>query len=158
MAGTDLVIERLLEAPRHLVWKAYTEAELVKRWWCPRPWQTSECEIDLRPGGKFYTKMAGPNGEEFAGTGCYLEIVPNERIAWTSALGEGWRPNPADPAGFAFTAVVTLADAGEGRTLYRVVAMHADAEAADKHKAMGFEAGWTAVADQLGEVAAGLGG
>ena len=158
MAGTDLVIERLLEAPRHLVWKAYTEAELVKRWWCPRPWQTSECEIDLRPGGKFYTKMAGPNGEEFAGTGCYLEIVPNERIAWTSALGEGWRPNPADPAGFAFTAVVTLADAGEGRTLYRVVAMHADSEAAEKHKAMGFEAGWTAVADQLGEVAAGLGG
>jgi uncharacterized protein YndB with AHSA1/START domain len=156
MAETDLVIERVLEAPRALVWEAYTQAEHVKRWWCPRPWQTPECEIDLRPGGKFYTKMAGPNGEEFSGTGCFLEIVERERLVWTSALGEDWRPNAMGPEAFVFTAVVTLADAGESRTHYRVVAKHADAEAAGRHAAMGFQDGWSAVAAQLEEVAGSL--
>lgn len=156
MSDTDLTVERLLEAPRHLVWRAYTEADLLKQWWCPRPWTTPEAEIDLRPGGRFYTKMAGPNGEEFAGTGCVLDVVEGERLVWTSALGADWRPNVPVENGFLFTAVVTLEDAGEGRTRYRVVARHADAEAAGRHGAMGFETGWGTAAEQLGEVARGL--
>ncbi|MBV8686919.1 MAG: SRPBCC family protein [Alphaproteobacteria bacterium] len=156
MSETDLVVERVLDAPRELVWEAYTNPEHLKKWWCPKPWSTPECEMDVRPGGKFFTRMEGPNGEGFAGTGCFLEVVEGERIVWTSALGEGWRPNAADPAGFVFTAVVTLADAGEGRTRYRVVAMHPDAAAAGRHETMGFKDGWGTAADQLGEVAAAL--
>lgn len=157
--ATDLVLERILDAPRALVWKAWTTPEHLKRWWAPRPYQTPECEMDLRPGGAFYTKMTGPDGFEEAGTGCFLEIVEGERIVWTSALGEGWRPNdlPADGCGaFAFTAAVTLEDAGEGRTRYRAVAMHANAADRDTHEKMGFHDGWGTCADQLGEVAAGL--
>ena len=160
MAETnDLVLERLLDAPRALVWKAWTTPEHVKRWWAPRPYETPECEMDLRPGGGFYTKMTGPDGFEESGTGCFLEIVEGEKVIWTSALGEGYRPNVLDTEGcgaFAFTAIVTFEDAGDGRTRYRVVAMHASASDRDTHEKMGFLDGWGTVAEQLGEVAAGL--
>ncbi|HMI41656.1 MAG TPA: SRPBCC domain-containing protein, partial [Sphingomicrobium sp.] len=59
---TDLKIERTLDAPRDLVWKAWTDAEHIKRWWAPRPYETPEVEIDLKPGGIFYTRMTGPDG------------------------------------------------------------------------------------------------
>jgi len=156
---TDLALERVLDAPRDRVWKAWTTPEHLKRWWAPRPYETAECEMDLRPGGAFYTKMTGPDGFEESGTGCFLEIVEGEKLVWTSALGEGYRPNVLDAEGcgaFAFTAIVTLEDAGEGRTRYRAVAMHANQADRDTHEQMGFHDGWGTCADQLGEVAAGL--
>ena len=157
----DLVLERVLDAPRRLVWKAWTTPEHLKRWWAPRPYETPDCEMELRPGGKFYTRMTGPDGFEESGTGCFLEIVEGEKLVWTSALGEGYRPNELDAAGcgaFPFTAIVTLEDAGEGRTRYRAVAMHASQADRDTHERMGFHDGWGTVASQLGEVAAGLSG
>jgi uncharacterized protein YndB with AHSA1/START domain len=157
--STDLVLERLLDAPRDLVWQAWTDPEHLKRWWAPRPYQTPECELDLRPGGKFYTRMTGPDGFDFSGTGCFLEIVPAERVVWTSALGEGWRPNdigPADCGGFPFAAIVTFEDNGDGRTRYRAVAMHKDVKDSEAHARMGFHEGWGTCANQLGEVAASL--
>lgn len=156
---TDLVLERLLDAPRDRVWKAWTTPEHLKRWWAPRPYETPECEMDLRPGGAFYTKMTGPDGFEESGTGCFLEIVEGEKLVWTSALGEGYRPNELDATGcgaFPFTAIVTLEDAGEGRTRYRAVAMHANQADRDTHEQMGFDDGWGTCAVQLGEVAADL--
>ena len=159
--ANDLVIERLLDAPRALVWRAWTTPEHLRRWWAPRPYETPECEMDLRPGGAFYTRMTGPDGFDEAGTSCFLEVVEGERIVWTSALGAGYRPSDLPPAGcgaFAFTAIVTLADAAGGGTLYRAVAMHANAADRDAHERMGFHDGWGTVAGQLGEVAAGLGG
>jgi uncharacterized protein YndB with AHSA1/START domain len=157
--STDLVLERVLDAPRALVWQAWTDPEHVKRWWAPRPYQTPECEIDLRAGGKFYTRMTGPDGFDNAGTGCFLEIVPGERVVWTSALGEGWRPNdlgPADCGGFPFTAIMSFEDMGDGRTRYRAVAMHRNAADSEAHARMGFHDGWGTCADQLGEVAQSL--
>jgi uncharacterized protein YndB with AHSA1/START domain len=157
--STDLVLERLLDAPRALVWQAWTDPEHVKRWWAPRPYQTPECEMDLRAGGKFYTRMTGPDGFDSAGTGCFLEVVPGERVVWTSALGEGWRPNdlgPADCGGFPFTAIVSFEDNGDGRTRYRAVAMHRNAADSEAHATMGFHEGWSTCADQLGEVAQSL--
>ena len=58
----DLVLERLLNAPRRLVWEAWTNPEHLKRWWAPKPYETTECEMDLRPGGVFRTRMVGPDG------------------------------------------------------------------------------------------------
>lgn len=156
----DLEVERLLDAPRHLVWKAWTTPEHLKKWWAPRPYQTPSCELDLRPGGGFRTRMTGPDGFESDDTGCFLEIVQPARIVWTNALLPGWRPAPPGErggcGGFLFTAIVTLEDAGEGRTLYRAVALHADQAGRDAHERMGFEEGWGTCADQLGEVAADL--
>ncbi len=159
--ANDLVLERTLNAPRNLVWKAWTDPEHLKRWWAPRPYQTPECEMDLRPGGKFFTRMTGPDGFEEAGASCFLEIVEGERIVFTSALGPDYRPNdlgPPDPesCNFPFTATITFADAGDGRTLYRAVAMHKNEADREIHEKMGFHDGWGTVAGQLEEVAAEL--
>ena len=156
--GHDLVVERTLDAPRDLVWRAWSDPELLKQWWAPRPYQTSECQLELKPGGIFYTRMTGPDGFDSAGTGCFLDVIPGERIVWTSALLPGWRPaaQVEDCGGFPFTAIVTLNDAGEGRTLYRAVALHRNQAERDTHAGMGFEQGWGICAEQLGEVAAKL--
>ena len=158
---TDLVLERLLDAPRDLVWKALTTPEHLRKWWAPRPYQTPECDIDLRPGGIFFTRMTGPDGFDTGtgGAGCVLEVVAGEKFTWTSALGPGFRPNPAqteDCGGFPFTAIMTLEDAGAGKTRYKAVAMHRNESDRDTHAKMGFHEGWGTCADQLGEVAAEL--
>ncbi len=153
--GNDLVLERLLDAPRDLVWRAWTDPEQLKRWWAPKPYETPEVDMDLRPGGKFYTRMTGPDGFDFRGTGCFLEVVEGEKIVWTSALGPGYRPVDVveDCGGFPFTAIVTLEDNGDGRTRYKAVALHRNEKDRETHAAMGFQEGWGTCADQLGEVA-----
>ena len=159
MSETDLVLERTMDAPRHLVWTALTTPEHIRKWWAPRPYQTPEFELELRPGGRFYNKMTGPDGFEAVGNGCVLDVAEGERMVWTSALGPGWRPNDLGPdgcGGLAFTAIMTLEDAGDGKTLYRAVAMHRNPADAETHAKMGFHDGWGTCADQLGEVAAEL--
>ncbi len=155
----DLVLERVLDAPRELVWKAWTDPERLKTWWAPRPYQTPECEMDLRPGGKFYTRMTGPDGFDSRGTGCFLEIVPGEKVVWTNALGPGYRPQDVgaeDCGGFPFTAIMTFEDNGDGRTRYKAVALHRNEKDRDTHAQMGFQEGWGTCADQLAEVARSL--
>lgn len=156
---TDLKLEKMLNAPRDLVWKAWTDPAHIKRWWAPRPYQTPEVEIELRAGGKLRTVMTGPDGFHEAGTACILEVVPGERIVWTSALKDGYRPNAfaADGCGgFPFTAVHSFEDAGEGKTRYTATVLHATAADAEAHARMGFQDGWGTCADQLGEVARDL--
>jgi len=82
----DLVFERIVDVPRELIWTAWTTPEQLKQWFTPAPWKTVDCEIDLRPGGLFRTVMRSPEGQEFPGVSCYLEIVENERLVWTNAL------------------------------------------------------------------------
>ena len=148
----DLVIERVVPVSPDRVWRAWTEPEQLKRWFCPRPWQTTVCEIDLRPGGTFYTVLQGPDGETSPNTGCYLEVVPNQRLVWTVALGAGFRPLPQTHEVPAFTAIITM-EAVEGGTKYTAIAMHRAPEEAAQHQAMGFSEGWGLALDQLVEVA-----
>lgn len=90
----DLVLERVIDAPRELLWRAWTTPEHVKQWFTPKPWMITDCEIDLRPGGLFRTRMQSPDGKEVNDRHCcYLEIVPNERLVWTDALLPGYRPS-----------------------------------------------------------------
>lgn len=140
----DLVLERVVDVPIELVWKSWTTPELIKRWFAPLPWTTVDCEIDLRPGGLFRTVMRSPEGEEFPNVGCFLEVVENERLVWTDALGPGFRPseNPF------MTAVISLEQQGTG-TKYTAIAVHKDEDARRKHEEMGFQAGWGTVLDQL---------
>jgi uncharacterized protein YndB with AHSA1/START domain len=152
----DLHLERVLDAPRDLVWKAWTDPEHIKRWWSPRPYQTPECEIELRPGGKFFTRMTGPDGFDYSGTACVLEVVPGERIVWSSTMKGGYRPNEFTDDGcngFPFTAIHTFEDAGGGKTRYTATVLHANAKDRDAHAAMGFEGGWGTCAEQMAEVA-----
>ena len=153
-ANLDLSFTRVIHVPRALVWRAWTEPDLLKPWFCPLPWKTIDCEIDLRPGGLFRTTMQSPEGAEFPNAGCYLELVLNEKLVWTNALLQGFRPTqPAATCGsneadFTFTARIELADADQG-TRYTATVMHADEAGCQKHATMGFEAGWGAALDQL---------
>jgi uncharacterized protein YndB with AHSA1/START domain len=157
---TDLVLERILDAPLELVWKAYTDPEHMKQWWAPRPYETPEVDIDWRPGGIFHFVMAGPDDFREDSAGCVLEYVANERVTWTSVLGSGFRPNDLSRKdgceAFAFTAVITFADAGNGRTAYKAVALHKNSADRDTHEKMGFQEGWGTCAAQLEEVAKAL--
>lgn len=153
-AQLDLTFTRVVDVPRALIWRAWTEPALLMPWFCPLPWKTIDCEIDLRPGGLFRTTMQSPEGAEFPNAGCYLEIVPQEKLVWTNALLPGFRPcNPAaangsDAVDFLFTAMVELADAEQG-TRYTATVIHADEAGCKQHATMGFEAGWGAALDQL---------
>ena len=145
---TDLVIERVVAAPVARVWDAWTIPEQLGQWFCPRPWTTPRVEIDLRPGGNFYAMLRGPAGEEEHVRGCYLEVARHERLVWTVALREGFRPAPISPGVPDFTAVIEM-QTFEGGTKYRATAMHRDAEGASQHEKMGFYEGWGAVTAQL---------
>lgn len=149
-AQLDLSFTRVVPVPRAQVWRAWTEPALLMPWFCPLPWKTIDCEMDVRPGGMFRTTMQSPEGVEFPNTGCYLEVVPLEKLVWTNALLPGYRPSkPATgDTDFVFSAMLELADVGEG-TRYTATVMHADEASRDKHAAMGFEAGWGAALDQL---------
>ena len=141
----DLVLERVVDVPRALVWKAWTEPEHLKQWFCPAPWSVARCEIDLRPGGLFHTVMQSPDGQEVDNPpGCYLEVIPGRRLVFTDALGPGFRPN----AETFMTAIIEFED-HPGGTLYRAIAKHASPEGRQQHEDMGFYSGWGTALDQL---------
>ncbi len=148
----DLVLERLTEVKPDLIWKAWTEPKHLMPWFCPRPWKVTECEIDLRVGGKFLTVMEGPNGEKFPNVGCYLEVLDKKRLIWTSVLKDDFRPLPESQngAGMPFTAIITL-EANKGGTKYTAHVMHANVEGKKQHEQMGFHHGWGIAFDQLVE-------
>lgn len=153
----DLKLERIVDVPPELLWKAWTEPRHLMPWFCPRPWKTVECEIDLKPGGLFHTVMESPEGQRFPNDGCYLEVVPNRRLSWTSVLGPGYRPIVKTAGGgkecddLAMTAFILLEPHGNGGTKYTAIALHGTEEASQRHAAMGFEEGWGTCLDQLVE-------
>jgi uncharacterized protein YndB with AHSA1/START domain len=141
----DLVLERRADVSPAQVWKAWTTPEHLVKWFAPRPWTITECEVDLRPGGELRFVMRSPEGQLFPNLCCYLEVVPNERLVWTDALLPGYRPSP-EPF---FTAVVLFESDGKGGTRYTAIAVHRDEDGRKKHEAMGFHEGWGQVYDQM---------
>jgi uncharacterized protein YndB with AHSA1/START domain len=149
----DLVLERVVDVPPALVWTAWTTPDILTRWFTPKPWTTASCDVDLRPGGLFRTVMRSPDGRDFPNVACYLEIVPGERLVWTTALGPGYRPTaPATPDHLALTAVISMTAHGAG-TKYTALVMHADRATRERHGEMGFQDGWGTALAQLVEVA-----
>ena len=149
----DLVLERDIDVAPELVWEAWTKPEHIKKFFVPKPWSITECKIDLRPGGEFSSTMRSPEGDEYPNTGCYIEVIPNERLIWTSVLGPGFRPQSpeapnTDP--IPFTAIIELEASGSG-TKYRATAIHGAAEVSKRHEEMGFHDGWGTVVTQMVE-------
>ncbi|MEQ1505823.1 MAG: SRPBCC family protein [Myxococcota bacterium] len=140
----DLVLERVVPVPPAKVWAAWTTPALLEQWFCPVPWRATDFVIDLRPGGAFDCVMRGPAGETQPQRGCLLEVVPERRLVWTDALLAGYRPSGAP----FMTGMLQLEPTATG-TRYTAIARHADPATADKHREMGFEAGWGAALDQL---------
>lgn len=147
----DLVLSRIIDAPREKVYAAYTTPAKVNQWWAPRPWQASVVKMDLRPGGTSHIVMEGPSGERFDQPGVFLEVIPNERVVWTDAYSKAWEPREKS----FMTAVITFEDAGAGKTKYTAHVFHPTVADREQHEKMGFHGGWAICADQLEEVARG---
>lgn len=84
----ELVISRIFEAPRALVWRAWTDPEQIKRWWGPKGFTAPVCKIDLRVGGAYLYCMRSPEGQDYWSTGTYREIVEPERIVATDSFAD----------------------------------------------------------------------
>lgn len=147
MPSFELSITRLIDAPRANIFRCWTEPELMKKWFCPRPWTTPVIETEVRAGGASYILMRGPNGEEMPMRGVYLEVVPNEKIVFTDAYTRAWEPSEKP----FFTGIIQLTEEA-GKTRYAASARHWREEDMKQHEAMGFYDGWNKATDQLEEV------
>ena len=144
VGSRTLRLERLLAAPRAAIWRCWTEPELIKLWFCPAPWRVTQASVELRPGGRNFVLMEGPDGERHPHQGVYLEVVANERLVFTDAFVDAWTPsNEAFMVG-----AIELADA-PGGTRYVATVTHWTVAATQRHAAMGFHEGWGVCADQL---------
>ena len=145
--GRDLILTRVIDAPPEKVFRAWTEPELLRQWFAPKPWTTPNVEIDVRPGGSSLFVMRNPDGNEFPNRGVFLEVVKNQRLVFTDAFTKAWDPSPKP----FMTVILTFEDLG-GRTRYTARVRHwtdADREA---HEKMGFHVGWAMCAEQLSDV------
>jgi len=149
--SSDFIVSRIIKAPRSVVWKAWTMPEHLEKWWCPAAIKCKVAAFDLRLGGSFDLLMRDPNGEQRSQTGAFLEIVPEERIVFTTALTRKWRP-AASP--LPITATISMADDADDNegTRYETLVLYKDAEARQQLGDLGFEAGWSAAIDQLDEL------
>lgn len=84
----ELVITRVFDAPRELVWKTWTEPERMQRWWGPKGFTAPACKIDLRVGGRYHMCMRSPEGQEFWTTGVYREVVEPSRLVYTDSFAD----------------------------------------------------------------------
>lgn len=147
----ELVLTRLIDAPRETLFRCWTEPELLKQWFVPAPWTIARAEVDPRTGGRSLIVMRDPEGNEHPNAGVYLEVIENEKIVFTDAYTEGWAPTEKP----FFTAIVTFRDE-EGKTRYTARARHWTEEDRKAHEQMGFHEGWGRCADQLARLAAKL--
>jgi len=147
-----LVVDRIVDAPRHRIWRCWTDPSLLKQWYCPKPWQVAEADLNLKPGGRFNVVMQGPDGESVDVQGIYLDIKPMRKLVFSDSHTEGFMPQPNS----FMTGFVELSDDPAGGTRVVWGARHATSEAMQQHLDMGFEKGWNAALDQLQELAGTL--
>jgi uncharacterized protein YndB with AHSA1/START domain len=146
----QILIRREFDAPKHLVYKAYTTPELVKRWWNAKRGEVTVAEIDLRVGGAWRYVMVTEDGAEVAFHGEYREIVPNERIVTTEVY-----EMPESPEPDAAVNTITFTEE-EGRTTLEVLVQAPSKEIRDAIIDSGMEAGMQDAMDLLEEVAISL--
>lgn len=140
----ELVLCRLIPAPRERVFEAWTNPELMKKWFAPLPWTTPVVETDVRPGGSSLVVMRGPDGTEFPNRGVYLEVVKNEKLVFTDAYTQAWQPSEKP----FMTVTLTFEDVG-GQTRYTARVQHWSVADREAHEKMGFHPGWGQCTEQL---------
>lgn len=146
----EIVITRVFNAPREMVFKAWTDPIHIAQWWGPRGFTTRVTALDLRPGGQWRYVMIGPDGKEYPGKGVFREIVPLERIVATDEFDEGFETiiNADLPQGMVTTTI--FEDLGNQTRLTLHIA-HPTAEDRRKHEEMGVIEGWNSSLDRLEE-------
>jgi uncharacterized protein YndB with AHSA1/START domain len=152
IADREVVITRLFDAPARLLFGAYSTPEHLKRWFGPKGWPLTLCEMDFRVGGRYRFAMTGPDGTQgppFGGE--YREIVPNRTIVYTNAF----------EAPDAESMVVTITfdeDEQRGQTTLTIHTLFASVAMKNAHLGMGYVQGWGSMLDQLADVAAAMRG
>lgn len=149
----ELVIERVFDAPRELVWRAWTEPEHFVRWYGPKGMSVPVCEMDFRVDGRFLCGMRSPDGFEMFTSGVYREIVPFERYVATESLSDA-DGNPVPPSHYGMpgdtptemTVIVMLEDVDGGKT--KLTLRHI-AVRTDEDMAAGAERAWNEAFDKL---------
>jgi uncharacterized protein YndB with AHSA1/START domain len=149
VADRELVLRRLIDAPREALYRCWTEPALLRQWFAPAPFSTPVAELDVRAGGSNYLVLKSPDGQEIPNHGVYLEVVPNRKVVFTDAYVSAWQPSP-NPF---MTVILTFEDAGAGQTRYTVRVLHFTVEGRQRHEQMGFHQGWGQCADQLAALA-----
>lgn len=149
-AEREIVVSRLIDAPAHVVFDAYADPEKVKRWFGPKGYPLTHCEMDFRVGGRFRFAMTGPDGTQnpFFG-GEYLEIVPNRKIVFTNGF-EG-------PGAIRTVVTYTYEELG-GKTNFTITTLFEKAEDRDEYVRLGFEIGTNSSIDNLEAVVRGITG
>ena len=143
----DFAIERFVDAPTRLVWEALTKPEHLKEWYMPREWgRVSRAELDLRPGGIISIDIATGDGRDVPNVGCVLDVVPMQRLVWTSMLFPGYRPAVFDD--IPITAIMTMEPVGAG-TRYVFTALHRNEADLETNKSSGFYQGSEIAVDQF---------
>lgn len=141
----ELVLERVIDAPRERVYEAWTSPKQMAQWFAPKPYKLIIHTMDFRPGGRFSMAMRGPDGEDFPFTGTYREIVPPEKLSWTGEFASG----PADQ----ISTVVTFEEQGQQTRVHVRQTFHVMTPEIE-HATKGAQQGWTMTLDQLAEFCA----
>ena len=147
----ELLLTRLIDASPENVYRAWTEPELLKKWFAPSPWTTPRADLDVRPGGANLIVMQSPEGQEMPNRGVYLEVIKDRKLVFTNAYTSAWEPSEKP----FMTVIVTFEDEG-GKTRYTARVRHWTVTDRETHERMGFHKGWGQCADQLAAVAATL--
>lgn len=144
VAERELTLERLIQAPAGKVFQAWTNPEMLKQWFVPRPWTVSHAETDVRPGGASLIVMRDPQGNEFPNRGVYLEVIEDKRLVFTDAYTEAWLPSEKP-----FMTVILNFNEQDGQTHYQAQVRHWSVEDRQSHEQQGFHQGWETATDQL---------
>jgi len=149
----DLSIERIIRASPESIWRAWTDAAQLQKWWVPAPSVARIDALEPRAGGAFITQMSD-DGETFVPhtDGIFLVVDEGRRLVFTNAITSAWRPN--SPAPVAMTAEILL-DLHPDGTRYRAIVRHGDAAARDHHEKLGFHDGWGSVTSALADLVEG---
>lgn len=143
----ELVLTRLIDALPERVYAAWTQPELMMKWFSPKPVETITVETDVRPGGSSLVVMRLPDGTEMPNRGVYLEVIPGRKLVSTNAYTSAWEPSDKP-----FMTLILTFEEQDGKTLYTARVKHWTVEDRETHEKMGFHAGWGQCTDQLEEL------
>ena len=150
-----MVVTRVFDAPRELVWKAWTDPKYVMQWWGPKGFTAPVCKIDFRVGGKFLCCMRSPEGQEGWNAGEYHEIVLHEKIVYSMYFSDS-EGNKVEPAHYGIEHeaidgardVITFEDLGKGRTKLTLIGN----ESMESARNSGEQEGWNQIFDKVAAV------
>ncbi len=146
--GTEVVLTRVFDAPRELVYRAWTEPELLSQWWGPKDFTNPVCEVDASPGGRIRIDMTGPDGTVYPMGGELVEVDPLVRLVFTSTAFEDESGKP----GLEDHNTVTFEALDGGKTLLTVTAVVTVARPEFYEALSGMEEGWNQSLDRLANI------